>query len=125
MPRGDSQSPAAFDRDDVVATGITMRPPVTGSTTRSVARKRETCPSLAVGCDRLPFRAHGKEGSTVRVRQRALQSTGKPEFVVADRLQFVEEWAGMDPFMEPSAKRKRRRGPESQGCTTSQKAGGS
>jgi hypothetical protein len=40
----------------------------------AAARKaRNQAQTVAVGCDHLPQRAHGKEGSTVRVRQRALQ----------------------------------------------------
>ena len=39
-----------------------------------VAPKRQKqAETVAVGRDRLPIGAHGKEGSTVRVRQRALQ----------------------------------------------------
>jgi len=36
--------------------------------------------TVAMGCDRLPFGAHGKEGSTVRVRQRALKSPQNADF---------------------------------------------
>src|SRR5918994_3354992 len=34
--------------------------------------------TVAVGCDQLPESFHGKEGSTVRVRQRALEKRRKP-----------------------------------------------
>ncbi len=41
-------------------------------------------------------------GSTVRVRQRALQRPRKPELLLSAHLQTVERDVGMEPFMEPS-----------------------
>jgi hypothetical protein len=35
-------------------------------------RRLDLGETVATGCHRLPFGSHGKEGSTVRVRQRAL-----------------------------------------------------
>jgi hypothetical protein len=42
--------------------------------------------TVAVGCDQLPRRAHGKEGSPVRVRKRALQKRRTPAPFRSDRL---------------------------------------
>jgi hypothetical protein len=40
-------------------------------------RRQKQAKTVAVGCDQLPNGAHGKEGSTVRVRQSALQKRRK------------------------------------------------
>src|SRR5437667_11104158 len=51
----------------VVATGGNQRQ------IRSARNPPKQAKSVAVGCHRLPEKFHGKEGSTVRVRQRALR----------------------------------------------------
>ena len=48
----------------------------TGGNRSRIARPQkpeEQAQAVAVACDLLPFPAHGKEGSPVRVRKRALQ----------------------------------------------------
>jgi CrcB-like protein involved in camphor resistance len=51
--------------------GRNLWQPVANSSAAKTAQIGET---VAVGCDRLPRKCHGKEGSTVQVRQRALQN---------------------------------------------------
>jgi hypothetical protein len=46
-----------------------------------------------------------RRGSTVRVRQRALQNPRSPGFSVQDDLLFVARAVGMEPFMELSRTR--------------------
>jgi hypothetical protein len=43
-----------------------------------------------------------RRGSTVRVRQRALQKPRTRAFCFRIDLQILERWPGMEPFMEPS-----------------------
>src|ERR671930_453205 len=49
----------------------------------SARNRHNQAKTVVVGCDRLPEAAHGKEGSPVRVRKRALQKRrapgGRPE----------------------------------------------
>jgi hypothetical protein len=52
--------------------------PVASAPAPKPAQTRET---VAVGCERLPSGPHGKEGSTVRVRQRALTKDNNIEVV--------------------------------------------
>jgi hypothetical protein len=64
------------------------------------AKPRDQAKSVAVGCDWLPRASNGKEGSTVRVRQRALQKPRKPGFFFRVGLQDPQRAVGMEPFME-------------------------
>jgi hypothetical protein len=66
-------------------------------TASKTARTSET---VAVGCDRLPDSFHGRRGSTVRVRQRALKSpqsgifvvqTGSAEYLLVKEISRVRE----------------------------------
>ena len=50
-----------------------------------------------------------RRGSTVRIRQRALQKPRKRAFLLRDDLQNRQRAVGMEPFMEPS---DRKLGPE-------------
>ena len=52
--------------------------PVANGRRRERLRRAKT---VAVGCDQLPKEFHGKEGSTVRVRPRALQKRCKRAFL--------------------------------------------
>jgi hypothetical protein len=60
----------------------------------------------ATSCHRLPKTFHGKEGSTVRVRQRALQKRRTRGFSFRADLQVVEGDAGMEPLVEPSGPKR-------------------
>ncbi len=51
-----------------------------------------------------------RRGSTVRVRQRALQKTRSRPFSFRIDLQKLECGVGMEPFMEPSGRKRRRKG---------------
>jgi hypothetical protein len=68
-------SAAGMSPKQTTKDGAFMEPRVaTGGNPLQIAHARESrnqAKTLAVGCDQLPRRAHGKEGSTVRVRQRA------------------------------------------------------
>src|SRR6266516_1724435 len=46
-----------------------------------------------------------ERGSTVRVRQRALQNPRITGFLFRIDLQILEHGAGMEPFMEPSGRK--------------------
>ena len=63
--------------------------------------------TVAVGCVQLPESFHGKEGSTVRVRQRALQHPAKRDFFSRFHLHNPQRAVGMEPFMEPSGRGRR------------------
>jgi hypothetical protein len=63
---------------------------------------RKQAKTVAVGCDRLPPNLDGKEGSTVRVRQRALQKSRKMGLSFRKNLHDLQRAVGMEPFMEPS-----------------------
>jgi hypothetical protein len=43
-----------------------------------------------------------RRGSTVRVRQRALQKRRKPTLLFRENLHDLQRAVGMEPFMEPS-----------------------
>jgi hypothetical protein len=66
--------------------------------------------SVAAGCHRLPEKMV-RRGSTVRVRQRALQKPRITGFLFRIDLQVLERGAGMEPFMEPSGRKRRPRKP--------------
>jgi hypothetical protein len=50
----------------------------------------------------LPWKSHGKEGSTVRVRQRALQKRRKTALFIGAHLHVLQHAMGMERFMELS-----------------------
>jgi hypothetical protein len=60
--------------------GRNQSQPVANGMRPKTARTSET---VAVGCDQLPHEIHGKEGSTVRVRQRALQKPCKSQLFLS------------------------------------------
>src|SRR6266540_2989534 len=62
-----------------------------------------------------------RRGSTVRVRQRALQKPRMTGFLFRIDLQVLERGAGMEPFMEPSGRKRGRREPR---CSTGRAANG-
>jgi hypothetical protein len=71
--------------------------PVANGTAAKTAQLGKT---VVVGCDRLPKNCHGKEGSPVRVRQRASQSTCKAGIFVRLDVQKLQRAVGMELFME-------------------------
>src|SRR4051794_31260240 len=56
--------------------------------------------TVAVGYDQLPRRAHGKEGSPVRVRKRALKTTWKISYSLARSFCSLATLLGMEHFLE-------------------------
>src|SRR5919198_2018013 len=52
----------------------------------SARNRHNQAKTVAVGCDRLPEAAHGKEGSPVRVRERDLQKRRRLASSRSDRL---------------------------------------
>src|SRR6266516_4555507 len=70
-----------------------MEPRVaTGGNRRQIDRRlkpQKQAKSVAVGCARLPEMFHGKEGSTVRVRQRALQNPRSRGFCFGSTCRFA------------------------------------
>ncbi len=51
---------------------------------RAARRTAQTGETVAVGFERLPRTAHGKEGVDVRVRQRASQKSREPRLSLSD-----------------------------------------
>jgi hypothetical protein len=69
----------------------------------------EQAKTVATDCGRLPIGAHGKGGSTVRVRQRALQKSrksGLSRFLCRTSLHRLQYAVGMEPFVELPGWRK-------------------
>ena len=66
---------------------------------RNGENERKPLPWVATGC-RDPKMV--RRGSTVRVRQRALQKRRKSALFVSPPLQIFQRAMGMEPFMEPS-----------------------
>jgi hypothetical protein len=62
---------------------------------KGAQKRRKQAKSVAVGCHGLPESFHGKEGSAVRVRQRALQRPCKTGFLCQPYLQNVACGPGM------------------------------
>jgi hypothetical protein len=62
----------------------------------------EQAKTVAVGCDRLPHGSHGKEGSTVRVRERALQEPRTMGFCFGLSCRLSNVMQVWSPFVEPS-----------------------
>jgi hypothetical protein len=65
--------------------------------------KRKPLPSVATSC---PSRSMVRRGSTVRVRQRALQKPCKSGLCLEVELQELQRALGMEPFMELSDRRR-------------------
>src|SRR3954468_5087359 len=84
----------------------------TGGSRSQIRRPRnpqKQAETIALRCGRLPATFMVRRGSTVRVRQRALQKPRIRGFLFRINLQVRELGAGMEPFMEPSG---RKLGPE-------------
>src|SRR5512133_2785620 len=67
-------------------------------------RRPKTSQSLAAGCDQLLETFHGKEGSTVRVRQRTLQNASITGFLFSDLLAGARTWGRYGALLELSSR---------------------